>query len=349
MVSVSDFDRFVFIVGAPRCGTTTLAQFLKDHPAIGFPVVKEPHFFSQNDLRGLDDRQLRERVESDYLRRYYRRESDRRIGADSSVTYLYTPEQLEPILRLWPNSRFVIAVRNPLTMLPSLHQRLIYGGDESIPSFADAWAAIPDRKAGRRIPHGCADPRWLRYDEACRFATYLERLYAVVGKERCQVIVFDDLAADPRHQYQCLMDFIGLKVQPTTDFKPRRSSRRVRFRWLQRALKRPPPSLRGFLASDQFRQRTCDLEKEKPHKASTGLRSLRKRLLAWNRIALPPEPLSAELANQICRQFDGEIERLGALLGRDFSHWLQGFEVSLDKMESSQTSVTDRRRAAFSR
>jgi hypothetical protein len=53
MVSVSDFNRFVFIVGAPRCGTTTLAQFLKAHPAVSFPVVKEPHFFSQNDLRGL--------------------------------------------------------------------------------------------------------------------------------------------------------------------------------------------------------------------------------------------------------------------------------------------------------
>ena len=53
MVRVGDFDRFAFIVGAPRCGTTTLAQFLKNHPSVSFPAVKEPHFFSQHNLRGL--------------------------------------------------------------------------------------------------------------------------------------------------------------------------------------------------------------------------------------------------------------------------------------------------------
>ena len=31
-------------------------------------------------------------------------------------------------------------------------ERDCYLGDETIPSFADAWAAIPDRTAGRRIP-----------------------------------------------------------------------------------------------------------------------------------------------------------------------------------------------------
>src|SRR5215203_1440614 len=98
MVCVGDFDRFLFIVGAPRCGTTTLAHFLKDHPSVGFPVVKEPHFFSQNDLRSLTDERLRCRVEGDYLRRFYASRPERRIGADASVTYLYTPEQLEPIL-----------------------------------------------------------------------------------------------------------------------------------------------------------------------------------------------------------------------------------------------------------
>ena len=71
MASVEDFDRFVFVVGAPRCGTTTLSQFLKRNPAVAFPAVKEPHFFSQHDLRGLSDDELRERVERDYLGRFF--------------------------------------------------------------------------------------------------------------------------------------------------------------------------------------------------------------------------------------------------------------------------------------
>src|SRR5262245_15754404 len=105
MITVDDFDRFIFIVGAPRCGTTTLARFLKQHPSINFPAIKEPHFFAQNDLRDLDDEQLKTKIESEYLQRFFRPDPDRRIGADGSVTYLYKPEQLEPVLRVWPDSR----------------------------------------------------------------------------------------------------------------------------------------------------------------------------------------------------------------------------------------------------
>src|SRR6478609_9950047 len=226
-MKVGDLDRFVFIVGAPRCGTTTLAQFLKEHPEVSFPIIKEPHYFAQYDLRGLSDRQLPERVEEEYLGRFFKGDPSLRIAADASVTYLYMPEQLEPVLRLWPDARFVIALRNPLSMLPSLHRRLIYIGDETISGFADAWAAAPDRAAGRRIPARCADPRWLRYDEAGRFASYLERLFAVVGRKRCHIVLFDELELNPAGEYRRLMAFCGLEPVIGTDFSPRRASRDV--------------------------------------------------------------------------------------------------------------------------
>lgn len=326
MPRVEDFDRFVFVVGAPRCGTTTLSQFLKGNPAIAFPAVKEPHFFSQHDLRGLSDAELKERVERDYLGRFFPEQPGRRVGADASVTYLYMPEQLEPILRLWPKSKFVIALRNPLSMLPSLHQRLIYIGDETIESFADAWAAVPDRVAGRRIPARCADPRWLRYNEAGRFAEYVERLFAVVGRERCQVMLFDDLKADPAGAYRRFMDFCELEPVVGTDFAPRRASAGVRHIWLQRILKRPPHAVRDFLAGDHYMVRVRDLEEQTKSKSTKKVLSVRKRLLRWNRIASKPEAIPAELADEIRGHFADEIEKLGRLLDRDLSHWLRGSE-----------------------
>ena len=70
-MQITDLPRFIFIVGAPRCGTTTLAAFLKEHPRICYPLVKEPHFFLQHDTRGLDAEALRDLVEREYLDRYY--------------------------------------------------------------------------------------------------------------------------------------------------------------------------------------------------------------------------------------------------------------------------------------
>jgi hypothetical protein len=328
MVGVGDFDRFAFIVGAPRCGTTTLAEFLKGHRSVSFPFVKEPHFFSQNDLRGLGTAALRERVERDYLGRFFRADSQRRIGVDASVTYLYTPEQLEPILRLWPDSRFVIALRDPLSMLPSLHRRLIYLGDETIADFSKAWAAVPDRAAGRRIPRGCADPRWLRYDVAARFGAHLERLFAIVGRDRCHVILFDDLAADPAEEYRSFMDFIGVEPAVRPDFTARREGKDVRLRWLQRLLKRPPSAVREYFAGEHYRRRICDLDADSAPAPLGGVMSLRKRLLRWNRVSRPATPLPSELAAQIREQLEGDIQRLGQLLDRDLTPWLRLGETS---------------------
>lgn len=348
MVGVGDFDRFIFVAGAPRCGTTSIAEFLRNHPATNYPFVKEPHFFAQHDLRGRSDAELRQRVEDGYLRRFFAARDDARIGADASVTYLYTPEQLEPAVRLWPDSRFIVTVRNPVSMLPSLHQRLLYIGDETIPDFADAWAAVPDRAAGRRIPARCAEPRWLRYDEAPRFATYLERLFSVVGRDKCHLIVFDDLQSDPVGEYRRLMSFAGLQPVPGIDFSAKRTSKRVRNLWLQRLLKRPPAIVRSVLGGPSS-QRPRDYGGDSATTDNAVL-SLRKRLLRWNRIPGAPAPLPEALRTDICRTFETEIERLELILGRDLSHWLDGGTEAVPmNLRLAQPRQSPERRAACSR
>ena len=322
MVSVGDFDRFLFVVGAPRCGTTTIAQFLRDHPSVNFPAVKEPHFFAQHDLRGLSDDELKKQVERDYLEWFFSKRDGKRVGADASVTYLYMAEQLEPALRLWPDSRFIVALRDPLSMLPSLHRRLRYLGDETIPRFEDAWAASADRAAGRRIPKRCADPRFLRYDEAGRFATHLENLFNVVGRDRVHVVIFDDFEAAPELEYRRIMEFAGLEPVLGTDFSPRRSGQSVRYHWLQRLLKRPPAAVRDLLAGEHMRVRGGEAVPDAQAKAAKAVLSLRKRLLRWNRVPAVSEPLTSRVEAEIRERLSGEIDRLESLLGRDLGHWL---------------------------
>lgn len=324
MSRVNDIDRFACIVGAPRCGTTTLANFLKGHPDVRFPVVKEPHYFAQHDLTGLTIPKLSHEIEAEYLARFFPT-STGRVGADCSVSYLYTPEQLEPILRLWPNSRFVVTLRDPMEMLPSLHKRLRFLGDESLRRFEDAWAAVPDRVAGTRIPRSCVEPRWLRYDQAGRYATYLERLFATVGRERCLVLLFDDLAADPVGQYRRLMDFLDLPaIEHAIDLTPRRQSHDVRSPWLQRLLKRPPKTVRKYLAGPHYRKRERDLRGDLSDSgAFDAFFAFRKRILMWNRTPARKEPLPLNVQEEIRRQLKSEIERLEQLIDRDLGHWLQ--------------------------
>jgi hypothetical protein len=333
MPSTEQFDRFAFVVGAPRCGTTAISRFVKRHPEVRFSAVKEPHFFAQHDLRGLSDEDLRRTVEEEYLGRFFPcKDAGERIGGDGSVSYLYAPEQMEAVLRLWPDSRFIVAVRDPLAMLPSLHRRLIYIGDENLKSFPDAWAATPERAAGRKIPKSCADPRWLRYDEAGRLATYVERLFATVGRERCLVVVFDDLITDPVGQGARIRDFLGLKPKEGLEIRQARSSSGIRSAWLQRMLKRPPKALRKVLGSKHFVRRTADTPN--PDGAPPkSVMTMRKKLIAWNRVPASDPPIPLDVQHEIRARLRDEVDRLGELIDRDLSHWLQP-DAGNSKLES---------------
>jgi hypothetical protein len=200
---------------------------------------------------------------------------------------------------------------------------MLFTGDENIRDFSDAWAATPDRARGRRIPWSTIDPRWLRYDEAARFGTYVERLFSAVGKERCLVVVFDDLVGDPAGQHRRLIDFAGLKPMPLSDPDPKRPARGVKHIWLQQLLQRPPRVLLPYLASIGHQRRF----NKALARSTTGTKpkspSLRKRLLNWNEVPDVKRPIPLSVQQEIKATFQGEIDKLGALIGRDLSHWLQ--------------------------
>lgn len=329
MPQISDIDRFVMVVGAPRCGTTTMARMLQAHPQVLFPFVKEPHFFSQHDLGGLDDAKLRGRVQRDYLDHFFfDAPPERNVAFDGSISYLYTPEQLEPVLRLWPNSRFIVGVRDPMTFLPSLHKRLVFTGDETIRRFEDAWAAIPDRAAGRRIPWSTIDPRWLRYDEAARYGTYVELLFDAVGKDRCLVVLFEDLASDPEGQHRRIVDFSGLKPVPFPGTRAQRGARGVRHIFLQQLLQRPPRVLLPYLASLGHQRRFNKALAKNSGKAQRSKSpSLRRRLLNWNEVPDVKRPIALNVQREIKARFQGEVDKLGQLIGRDLGKWLEPKEA----------------------
>ena len=317
-------SRFAFIVGAPRCGTTTLASNLKQNPQVCFSSVKEPHYFSRRLLGDLDHAALRSLIDEDYLARFFDHcEGNELLSAEGSVTYLYTPDRMAPILRLWPDARFIIAVRDPLQMLPSLHARLLVTGDETIRSFPQAWARIAERRQGRSIPRTTMDPRWLRYDEAGAFGTHIQRFFDVVGRERCHVVLFDDLVGRPQETYRQLCEFLGIEPWTGTRFNAQRGNMSFRIGWLQRLLKRPPKAMHTVLAGHQFRQREKKLG-VRESSAVALLLKFRKRLLRWNKVKASRDPLDAALRAQIIERMRDEVILLSRVIDRDLSHWLGG-------------------------
>lgn len=314
--------RFAFIVGAPRCGTTSLSKYLREHPQVGFARIKEPHFFAQHDLTGVPDQVLRDTVRREYLDQYFRGREDCPLLAEGSVSYLYFPDHVKAVLRLWPHAKFVIAVRNPLQMIPSLHQRLIHNGDEDEPSFRRAWNLVPERRAGRSLPARCADPRLLDYWNIGLLGKHVERFIEAVGKERCFVSVFDDLAIDPIGQYRRLLDFLELDDDGRSDFAANRKSKSVKLIWLQRLLMRPPKRAIKVLGSKNYQER-FDVDKP-PKPIAERVLKARKRLLEWNQAPARKPDVDAALLKDMKDKYRDDVALLSQVLGRDLDYWMDG-------------------------
>jgi len=337
-------ERFAAIAGAPRCGTTSLSTFLAGHPEVCFSSVKEPHFFALNDLSTLDTASLRRRVIEDYVPRFFAGCVPRQaLWAEGSVSFLYTPEAAHQLLRVWPAAQFVIALRDPIEMLPSLHERYLYQGDETIEEFGRAWRMTMRRARGEAIPRTCLDPRLLRYDIAARYALHLERFFEAVGRERCLVILHEDILNRPAEVIGGLYRFLELPDDGRRRLPRARSGRRYRIGALQRLLKRPPQPLYSLLAGRNHRRRMTTVRSQSgfPKWTTDVTIRLRRRLLKLNSVPSQRPPLSPELRREIRETFASDVRLLGDLIGRDLSHWL-----APELTEAPATSTPARPRAA---
>ena len=295
--------RTLFVVGAPRCGTTFVAKLLARHPQVCFSKPKETHFFART--RGAISPPA-------YLRRYHPHlRAGHRLLAEGSPSSLYDPEALRRILSLDPEARFVVCVRNPVEMASSYHARMLYTLDEEVRDFAEAWSLQPARARGERIPRRCRDPRMLQYAAICRVGGQLERVLGVLERERLFVTVFDDLVDDPVKMYRRLLDFAGLDYDGRTAFAPRNRHREFESARLQSYLMNPPRPIAAWL--DGWERRGWG--------RPSGYRWLRKRLKSWNTRRTERPPLAPSMRETLRAAFAADVERLSDLLGRDLSHW----------------------------
>lgn len=299
-----------FVVGAPRCGTTAICRYLARNPQICFSRPKEPHYFSRLDHDpGVDE------FRKNYLERNFGHfESRHRAVGEGSVSYLYLPGVIERINHLNPQARFVVLVRNPLSMLPSYHLRMQFLLQEDEPDFQKAWELEPSRDRGENIPKYCLDSLLLKYSQVARFGVQVERLFDVVGRDRAQVIVFDDFKSDLLGTYQNLLEFLNVDYDGQTEFERRFGSQMYRYGWLQKLLFKPVTS--GGKVVDTLQRRA-----RKYNPDGTKRMSLIKRLTRLNKVPTKPAPLSPQMADIVRETLRHDVMHLSALLDRDLSFW----------------------------
>jgi hypothetical protein len=284
-----------FIVGAPKCGTTAMNDFLAQHPDIFIPKIKEVHFFG----RDLHFSKGALRDPEAYAALFADATQPRR--GEASVWYLFSKTAAAEIHAYNPEAKIIIMLRHPADMLYSQHSQFLFNGNEDIEDFQEALAAESDRRAGRRIPKSAHLPEGLLYSETVRYAEQVERYLTRFGREGVHIILYDDFRADLPGTYRKTLQFLGVRDDFVPTFNVINPNKRARSKLLREFVQAPPESVKRLsrlLFPRPFRQQVMN-----------ALDRLNVRYEAR-------APLDPELRAQLARRFEPEVRALETLLGR---------------------------------
>lgn len=238
------------IIGAPRCGTSSLARYLRVHPEVFLAVPKELRFFDREFDRGLGW----------YQERFAAVDGERAVG-EASPSYLYRAEAVERMAATVPNARLIAILRDPVARAYSHYWMERMRGRERR-SFAEAVDA--ELHAGAGVSRS-AEATGLAYLDRGRYLSQLERVGQHYPRSSLLVLVFDDVVADPAESYRKVCRFLAVSdtfVPPLlgTAVNPSVAFRSLGLRRLAKQLPDPARRVVERINTRSFRYPPLDAE-----------------------------------------------------------------------------------------
>ena len=195
----------LFIVGAPKSGTTFLYHYLKQHPDIYFPNFKEPHFFGSDLIRRNGAYNLSLDEYQDLFK------TDKKIIGEASTFYIFSKDAPEEIYNFNPNAKIIIMLRDLVDLVHSIHSQFVFSGDEVIEDFTQALELEDSRLSGNKIPNQTTVVNKLFYtSNILSLPRSIQSFIRYFGRENIKFIDLDDIKKNPKKVYFETLEFLNI-------------------------------------------------------------------------------------------------------------------------------------------
>lgn len=202
----------LFLIGAPKSGTTAISNALSQHPSI-FVGEKEPRYFDAHVFYDFEEDYPIKDIES-YLKVYSGADRSHDYILDASVFNMYSERSIKDILHFSPNAKFIVVLRDPLQAAKSMHlQRLKYVDlkmREISEDFCTCWQTLQARKEGNGYPDGCRNKFLFRYDLLYSYDLYVDFILDFLGRDRVLFLNYDDLKVNYKYIYSKIFEFLDV-------------------------------------------------------------------------------------------------------------------------------------------
>lgn len=291
-----------FIVGAPKCGTTALSEYLREHPNIYISSPKEPHYFAEDFNRsGITT-----------LEQYtmlFKESNDSHFAVgEASTHYLCSSVALKNIYQFHPQAKIIAMLRNPVDLVYSYHSQLVYNTGENESNFEKAWRLQSERLAGNHIPPRCGNPKVLQYKLIGQLGSQIENLLNIFPQEQVKLILFDDFKTNTAKVYEDVLRFLNVPLDNRTEFLPINANKSHRIAALGVLTNKTPQQLVAI---------------GRVFKKIFGVKSfgVLKKVRQLNSYEQSRQPLNESFRLELIDEFADEVQKLSMILNRDLSHW----------------------------
>lgn len=281
-----------FILGAPKCGTTSLHSYLSQHHEIFMTAEKEPHFFD-------NDRNYKLGFEH-YLATHFAGAEHYKVRGESTSNYVWRHAKAIPRLKRHLDTevlKFAIILRDPVKRAWShfLHARRLGWEQED---FGTALALEEMRMQ--------QDPgNWNGYFRAGLYARHITAWFEHFPHDSFLIVLTEDLNRSPRRIFHQICQF--LEVDPGFPLDARE--------YLNKASVPRSGSLVRFLNHHHPIKEA--LKTVVPRAAGKMLTRMARRM----NLSTQVPPLDAGIAQRLRYAYEDEVTALEGILSRDLSSW----------------------------
>lgn len=206
------------IIGAARSGTSSLYEYMNQHPDVFFSPNKEPLFFAFDgekvDFNGPgDDRQVNIKTVTNlsaYQELFRGVTTEKAIG-EASAAYLYLQKAPETIHRYLPKAKLIAVLRNPVDRAYSSFLYTIRDNREPLRNFGEALA-----QENARIANNW-EHLW-HYKNMGFYYQQLSRYYQLFDKSQIKIYLNDDLRKNTADVVHDAFSFLEVDADFQPDF-----------------------------------------------------------------------------------------------------------------------------------
>lgn len=286
-----------FIVGAPKCGTTSLADWLRGHPEVYLSPVKEPNYYNTDIAPEWGHVAEKEA----YAALFAGATDDHRAVGEATTLYLCSTVAIDALLHDVPSAKLIVALRNPVEMVRSLHEEFVHADLQKTRDLFDALEEQMRDAASQDDPDRPIRRSQLRYTRVCSLGEQVERLFGKVPQERILLIWMDEMKADPEGVFSRVCEFLGVSSWQPDAFTASNRARRMRSPFLH--------SLIGL---------GVRMKRRLGFSGSFGIGSMIYRL---NAVEVKRSPVDQVSEERLYALFADDIALLERITGRDLNGW----------------------------